>query len=490
MSRRTWTIVLAIAVAATTARMLAFASLDLYSDEAYYWLWSTRPAAGYFDHPPMVAWLIWISSRLLPGELGVRLLFLLLGGATVVFVALAAHAIEPSERAPVLGAALAAGAPMLHVAGAMALPDGPLVAGYAAALWLMARARGPQWLAAGAAVGFALLGKFTAALLAPALLLQVLWDPEFRRELRTPWPWLGGLVAVLVFLPNLVWNAGHDWIAIAYQLRHGFRTGQTLRAFVEYLGAQLGGPGPVAAVLGVALAVRARTSPERRVAAAVLFPLAFITWRATRGDVEVGWPALVYPGLCALGAAFLARRGPRLAWGLAGVQVALASVALLGFAVEMRHPHLLAGTVLVTRFRSGRELGQGMLQAASESCRAIGDPPGCDSAPFVYPSSYQYAGHVAYYAGWTRLGPAEERPSQLDLWDDRPRHGEPFLYAGQAFGPGKSFRDHVRFEGEGPRRAFEVRRDGQVLRQGNVTAFGRYLDGQLDLPSRLLAWRR
>jgi hypothetical protein len=295
-------------------------------------------------------------------------------------------------------------------------------------------------------------------------------------------------VAVLVFLPNLLWNADHDWIAIAYQLRHGLRTGQTWRGFIEYLGAQLGGPGPVAAVLGVVAAVRARTSPEKRVAMAVLFPLGFITWRATRGDVEAGWPSLVYPGLCALGAAWLARWEPRRAWQLVGGQLALTSTLLLGFAVELHQPRLLAGSVLVTRFRAGSELGRGMLQAAEESCRAVGDPPGCRDAPFVYPSSYQYAGLVAYYAGWTRLGPAEDKPSQLDLWDDRPRPGEPFLYAGQALGPGPHFRAQVRFEQEGPQRTFDVRWHGRVLRQGFVTAFGRYRDGQLRSPPRRLVW--
>ena len=44
----------------------------LIGDEAYYWLWSRRPALGYFDHPPMVAWLITLSTAVLPGEAGAR----------------------------------------------------------------------------------------------------------------------------------------------------------------------------------------------------------------------------------------------------------------------------------------------------------------------------------------------------------------------------------------------------------------------------------
>jgi hypothetical protein len=354
-----------------------------------------------------------------------------------------------------------------------------VVAGTAASLWLLARASGTRWLWAGAAVGFALLGKYTAALLAPALVLLVAWDAELRRELRTPWPWLGGAVAVLLFSPNLLWNAAHGFVAIAFQLHHGFRGGGSLRDFAEYLGGQVGGAGLVSLALGLWLAVRARTSPERRVAAMVLTTFAVTTWSAMRGKVEANWPELAYPGLAALAGAWLARRSTRLGFGLAGAQAALGTALLLGFAAEMRAPRLLAGSVTVSRFHAGRGLGEKARAAARESCRALGDPPGCTRDPFVYPSSYQYAGHYAFYAGWTRMGPAEERPSQLDLWGDAPHPGEPFLYAGQSSEPGERFLGGVRLSGPGPTVRFEVTFRGKVTREGLVKAYSRFEGGQV-----------
>jgi 4-amino-4-deoxy-L-arabinose transferase-like glycosyltransferase len=477
VSRRTWALVLAVAALAALARALAFQGTSLYTDEAYYWLWSTRPAAGYFDHPPAVAWLIWLSSRVLPGELGVRLAFVVLGGLTVLFAALAARDLAGGERAPVLGALLAAGAPMLHLAGLMALPDGPVTAGYAAATWLLCRARGTRWLWAGVAVGAALLGKYTAALLAPALLLLVLWDRELREELATPWPWLGGATAVVVFAPNLLWNAAHDWLAIGFQLHHGFRSGATLRSFGEFVGAQAGGAGPVAMVAAVAAALRARTSAEKRVVAAVFLPLLVTIYSATRGQSEANWAVHVFPGAAALGGAWLSRRSPRAALGWAGGQAALGAAALLLLGVELRHPRLLRGSVVVARFHAGRGLGEGALEAAEGACGEMGWAPGCSRGTFVYPSSFQYAGHLAYYAGWTRLGPAEERRSQLDLWNDRPAVGERFLHAGQHGGPVGLLRG-VRAEGQGPTWRFDVLYDGVKVRTGAVTPFARYLGGR------------
>jgi 4-amino-4-deoxy-L-arabinose transferase-like glycosyltransferase len=254
----------AIAVGAAVFRLLLFRGLDLYADEAYYWLWSRRPAAGYFDHPPMVAWLVGASSAVLPGELGVRILFVACGALAVVFAALVARELSDDPRAPGVAAALAATSPILMLTGGLALPDGPVTAAYAAATWLVARARGRGWILAGLPVGLALLSKYTAALLAPALLLLVLLDRDLRDELRTPWPWLGGAVAVLVFLPNLIWNAAHGWMAILFQIRHGLGSQATLRSVLEFAGGLVGGAGVVALPLGIWQLIRGRGSPPPR----------------------------------------------------------------------------------------------------------------------------------------------------------------------------------------------------------------------------------
>jgi GNAT superfamily N-acetyltransferase len=234
----------------------------------------------------------------------------------------------------------------------------------------------------------------------------------------------------------------------------------------------------------VGAGLRARSPAEKRVAAAVLLPLLVTLYAASRGKVEVNWPAHVYPGLASLAGAALARRPARLGLGLSSAQAALGAAVLLFFAVELRAPRLLRGSVLVARFHAGRGLGQKARAAAAETCQALGDPPGCAEGAFVYPSSYQYAGHLAYYAGWTRMGPAEERESQLDLWDLRPRPGESFLHAGQDEGPGQQLLSQVRAAGRGPTARFQVTFEGEVVRTGTVTPFAAYRGGQLTRPGR------
>ncbi len=471
-SRPLW----AIAAVAAALRGLLVSGLELYGDEAYYWLWSRRPAAGYFDHPPMVAWLAGLSSALLPGEMGLRLAFLVCGGLAVLFAGLAAREVSDDPRAPVFAALLAASAPLLTLTGALVLPDAPVEAAYAAATWLLVRARGPRWLAAGAAVGLALLSKYTAALLAPALLLLVLWDRELRSELRRPWPWAGAALAVLLFAPCLAWNARHDFVSIRFQLQHGFGGSADLRSFAEFLGSQVLGAGPVALVLGLAFLLRPLDSPARRLAAATLLPLAVTTWSALRGRVEANWPVLAYPGLCAAAGAALARLRPGRARVLAWGSVAFGALVAAGYAAEVRHPRLLPpDSAAVERFHGWREFAAGARQAVSRSCAALGSPAGCSTADaLVFPIAYHVAGELAYYGGFRRFGPAYERPSQLDLWGEWPAPGEAFVYVGWR-DPEVPSMSRFRAERAGPMVRFDVKLDGVVIREGSVTAHARFL---------------
>ena len=488
-----WLPVVAIALGAVVLRALAFSGTELYSDEAYYWLWSLRPAAGYFDHPPLVAWLVAAGAALAPGELGVRLLFLVAGGATVVFAALlacelaevsrSAGACPPPARAErsttpratgptaaVYAALLTAAAPLMNVVGAMALPDAPLAAAYTASLWLIARARGARWLWAGIAVGLALLAKYTAALLAPALVVALLWDGELRRELRTAGPWLGALVAVAIFGPCLLWNARHDFVSIRFQLAHGFASNASLRSFIEYLVGQIAGAGPVPLLAGIFFLARARTSPARRVAAAALLPLLVTTWSALRGKVEANWPAMVYPALCAGAAVALARARPRVARALVGASAALAVASLAFFAAEQRHPRFLAGTPVIERFHGWRLMAEEARALVRASCADVACEP---EQPFLVCGSYQYAAELAFYGGFRRFGPAVERPSQLDLWGERPAAHEPVLFVGVER-PGSGELRLLRAEGAGQTAQRTIAYQGEPLRQLSVTPFSRY----------------
>jgi len=135
----------------------------------------------------------------------------------------------------------------------------------------------------------------------------------------------------------------------------------------------------------------------------------------------------------------------------------------------VRNPTLIPpDSEVMKRFRGWPEYAAKARVAAGLACGAVGDPGGCGpDDPFVYTSSYQEAAELAFYAGWTRLGPAAERPSQFDIWNAEPRPGEAFLTVG-TIPEGKRL---FVAEGPGPTASSEVLVKQTVLHQIEVAAW-------------------
>jgi 4-amino-4-deoxy-L-arabinose transferase-like glycosyltransferase len=414
--RTLWWIVLAT----IGVRLAAFAGLELYADEAYYWTWSLRPDWGYFDHPPMVAWLAGLSSHLLPGEPGVRLLFVLCGGGAVLFAGLLAGELAGS-RAAVLGGVFAAAAPMLTITGALALPDAPQELFFTSAAWCLVR-RKRMWLVGGLAWGLALLSKYPTVLLGPAVGLVALLDREVRDELRTIRPWLGGVLALLLFSPCILWNARHQYVSFRFQLEHGFGHGASWESFTESILAVFAGVGVLPLPLAIAWFVRDRSSRTRLLAAIALLPLLVVVSSAARSRVEANWSAVVFPALCAAAGAETSRWSLRWSRVPAGLCAGLCLLATVIFSREVRSPHLLSPhSVPVSRFHGWKEAVPQIVAAAQ-------------GATFAYAATYQEAGELAYYGGWRRFGETYRRPSQFNLWgqEEKPRPQESIVAIGES----------------------------------------------------------
>lgn len=296
-------------LAGLTALRLGMATtMPLAPDEAYYWVWSRALSAGYFDHPPMVAFCIRIGTRLV-GEnaLGVRLLGPFGAVVSTLMLADAADRLFPGRRAGVWAGALFSASLFAGVGAVIATPDSPLLFFWIATLWALVRAMGSGrtgwWVLAGLAGGGALASKYTAPFLGIGIGLWLL-TPPMRSTLRRPGPWLGLLAALLIFSPVLVWNATHGWAGFA---RQGGRLGgmEIARApqfLAELVGAQAGlaTPGIWALCLaGLAWAGReawrARDPGPTLLACLGLPGTLYFTAYAFGGRVQGNWLVFVYP---------------------------------------------------------------------------------------------------------------------------------------------------------------------------------------------------
>ena len=322
-------------------RLIAGAVLPLSADEAYYWLWSRHLAAGYFDHPPAIAWLIGAGTAVFGHTaFGVRVAGILLSFGATWFVWQSARVLLADKRAGLLAAVLFNLTLMTTVETLAATPDAPQVFTATAFFWALTKiaetGKGGWWIAAGAAAGLGLLSKYSTLFLGTGALVWLIACPAMRRWLVSPWPYLGGLTALLLFAPNIAWNADHGWATFAFQFGRIAGNHVTLKYLGEFLGAQALLASPFILVLGVfGLAAAGWQDKNRALIASLLWPsLAYFAVHALHDRVQGNWPCYLYPVLAMAAVDALQRsdwtgwRRPVVKWS-AKLAIPVAAVLLL-----------------------------------------------------------------------------------------------------------------------------------------------------------------
>ncbi len=404
--------------------------MPLSPDEAYYWVWSHALAPGYLDHPPMVALWIWAGTHL-AGQtaLGVRLLGPPSALAGTLLLISAGRDLAPGSGAGSRAAWLLNATLALNAGAVIMTPDTPLLFFWSAVLACAARllrtGDGRWLLALGLCAGGALASKYTAALLAPVLLVWLLAVPALRVWLKTWQLYAGATLAGLVFLPVLAWNAAHGFASLAKQGGRGevFAPAHAPQFLAELIGGQIGLATPL--LFGVFAAGvwhcarRWRQPAEALVAASVLVPTAVFLAHALGDRVQANWPGVLYPGAAlAAGLAFTRVWRPAVALGaalsaLVFTQAALAPVAL---------PRWADFTLI--RLGGWRDLARG----AAATARAEG-------ANFLTADEYGLASELAFYQDLPVVA-AEPRWALFTLQAAAPAgHGVLLWSARRAHGP-------------------------------------------------------
>lgn len=296
-------------IAAMTVLRLTYASLlDLRTDEAYYWTWSKENVLSFLDHPPMIAWFIRFGTAIFGDtNLGVRFAGILAMLVTQLLLADIVRRVTHDVRAVVMVLLFPEAALYYGLLMAKVSPDVALIPFAIAMVWALIRlwegGDARWWLAAGVFGGLALLSKFTAVMLIPAVLAFML-VPDWRgRWLRSPYPWLAALIAVALFLPVLIWNAGHDWASFRFQFVRATAThGWSFRTVGDFIGLQFGLVGFISLpVVLSALATTAWRGYRRFDAVAILLstcviiPFAYFFWRSLTLRVGDTWPMFIWP---------------------------------------------------------------------------------------------------------------------------------------------------------------------------------------------------
>jgi len=314
-----------LTVAALVAlRLVAAAFTPLTFDEAYYWMWSRHLAGGYYDHPPMVAFVI-RAGTLIAGdtELGVRLVSILLALPMSFAIYRSTEILFGGTRTAASATILLNVTLMAAVGTLIVTPDAPLLVASSFVLFFLAKVletgRGEWWLAVGAAAGCALLSKYTAMFFGPAIVIWLIAVPKLRHWLLSPRLYLGGLTALLLFAPVILWNADHQWVSFIKQLGRA-RIEDFRPAFIaELVPTQVAFATPLVFILGAmglhAMAWRNSGAFAARMLISSMFwtIVAYFAWHSLHARVEANWFAPVYPAF-AVAAAVAANLTPWEGW--------------------------------------------------------------------------------------------------------------------------------------------------------------------------------
>lgn len=321
-------------------RLVLAAVLPLTGDEAYFYFWGARPDLGFYDHPPMVGWLLGLVHPIAPYSVfWARLAsVLLIVPVTLVVVALA-HPFG-SDRAWIAGLCTLAVTPeWLNV---LISTDTPLVLfsilsvlAYSLAL-RSSRVINGWYVAAGVLLGLALLSKYFAVLLALGYLAFALVSPRAERR------WPGLLIVAACAVPfvalNVWWNYGHCWANIMFNLynRHE-RSAPSWRTPLLYLVTLAYATSPLILwqLLRRYTAIRGALADPgvRLVATVVVVPLAIFALLSIPKTIGLHWLFSFAPLVFVLGARVLEPRQLLANLKLLAVIAALHLAALVVVAV-------------------------------------------------------------------------------------------------------------------------------------------------------------
>jgi 4-amino-4-deoxy-L-arabinose transferase-like glycosyltransferase len=346
---RQWLAVAALIAVLTAMRVIYASLIDLRTDEAYYWTWSKESVLSFLDHPPMIAWFIRFGTAIFGDtNLGVRFAGIVAMLVTQLLLADIVRRVTHDVRAVVIAVLMPEAALYYGLLMAKVSPDVALIPFATAMLWALVRLHESSdarwWLAAGLFAGLAMLSKFTAVMLAPAVLAFMLVPAWRRRWLLSPYPWAAALIALVVFLPVLIWNYQHDWASFKFQFVRATATHQmSFRTVGDYIGLQLGLVGfillPVV-LSGVTLTAwrgyRRGDAVAILLSTAVIVPFCYFFWKSLTLRVGDTWPMFIWPAgfaAAAINIAMLPREGfpdwmikSTLAWARAAIVAGIAFV--------------------------------------------------------------------------------------------------------------------------------------------------------------------
>lgn len=237
----------------TFIRLLVIGKVGITVDEAHYWVYSKFLDLSYYDHPPIIGYIIKAFTELFGvNTFAVRLPSVIIFVLTSWIFFIAARKLF-SEKTAFTAVILLNILPVFSFLGAViTIPDSPLSLFWILSFYLFIRlietSQKKYWYFLGFSIGFALISKYTAVMLFPSIIIFLLFSKNHRFWFAKKEFYISILISFVCFLPVIFWNIQNNWASFGFQLQHGF--GKTLpqlsaTLFFRSIGAQAGYVSPL-----------------------------------------------------------------------------------------------------------------------------------------------------------------------------------------------------------------------------------------------------
>jgi len=282
-------------------KMYVSATLQLHPDEAYYWMWSRHLDFGYFDHAPLIAYLIRFTTLFSQQELWVRFTAIVGTLVTSITAWVLTMQLFHDRRIASVSIITLNVLPVTLAGSILITPDIPALLFWSLTIFyywqIVATGKVWYWYVMGIAFGLSLLSKYTGLLVAPCLFLFMLFTDE-RRWFKTVHPYLAFVLGCAFFLPVLYWNSKHQWISFAYQLGHGLGGAKySLGKELTYLGGQMLIASPFIWLLGAYASVLYlfQKNKEKLFLSLTSLPIIlFFAYSSLKNVAQANWPTCAY----------------------------------------------------------------------------------------------------------------------------------------------------------------------------------------------------
>jgi 4-amino-4-deoxy-L-arabinose transferase-like glycosyltransferase len=385
---RIWRLTLILVGVLTVLRVVALfvTPLELYPDEAQYWLWSRHLDFGYFSKPPVIAWLIWLTTRIGgDAEAWLRIGSPLINAGTALVISRIAARLYGAERGGawvgLAAAAVFSLMPGVQLSSVLITTDTPLLFFLALMIWACvalphASPRVRVWLAAGmgAALGMAFLSKYAAIYALASLAAHLFLSREARRA-WTPAMAVAFFAALLaVFGPNMIWNYQHHFSTLEHTAANAnWKSGKLFNPLelIQFVGSQFGvfGPVPFGVLGGGALLLAFRKRLEEADIMLLCFalpPLVTVAAQAFVSRANANWAGAAYVAGSVLVAAWLLRWDAR-RWLIGGLALqAVLAVLFLTWVIDPRTAEAMGMANSFKRARGWDQTVQAIIERSRE----------------------------------------------------------------------------------------------------------------------------